>query len=592
MSPAPTTTTSLAELREHQLLGPLDEHFARALGRIANESNEDVLLATALLSRQVERGHVCLDLRRLAEQPLAGSEEGDGAVVVRWPQPERWLAALRDTPLIGGDATPLVLDEAGRLYLRRYYEYQQRLAAAILARVRETPDGLDERLLQAGLERLFPAGPDTPSPDLQRMAAETAVRRRFCVISGGPGTGKTYTVVKILALLLEQAHAAGADLRIALVAPTGKAAARLGESVEKARAGLACSEEVKARIPVRASTIHRCLGKVPGRMTRFRHDAENPLPADVVLVDEASMVDLALMTRLTDALRPGARLILLGDKDQLASVEAGAVLGDICEGVMKEVTGLHHSYRYRADSGIGALARAINAGDGAGTLAALAADSALRLVAPGARGLVDAALLRRVRQQFEEAREASDPAAALACLERLRILCAHRRGPFGVEDVNRQIEAALLGKRRRRADSAYAGQPIMVTENDYQTDLRNGDVGIVLPEGAALRAHFPGEGGVRTFALSRLPPHETVFAMSVHKSQGSEFDAVAVLLPLLPSPLLSRELLYTAVTRARSEVTIYGSTEIVTHATARRIERTFGLRDRLRGAGAPDPLQP
>lgn len=583
----------LSELRRQQVLTPLDVHFARTLGSTANETDDDVLLAAALLSRQVGRGHVCLDLRRIAREPLlAGDEDGTAVPNICFPEPELWLAALRGSPLVAPEGTPLVLDQAGRLYLRRYHEYQQRLAAAILARSETALDPIDEALLQDGLARLFPARPDTPSPDFQKIAAEMAVRRRFCVISGGPGTGKTYTVVKILALLLEQALKRGKEMRIALVAPTGKAAARLGESIEKSKSDLACDEDVRSRIPGRASTIHRCLGKVPDSQTRFRHDAGNPLPADVVLVDEASMVDLALMTRLTDALRPHARLILLGDKDQLASVEAGAVLGDICEGLTgprAPIIILRHSYRYRSDSGIGALARAINAGDSSAALAALAdgARDGLRLAAPHPRGALDPALVARVREQFESVRRSADPALALASLDRFRILCAHRRGPFGVEDVNRRLEAELLGRKRRRPGAAYAGQPVIVTENDYQTDLRNGDCGIVLPEAnGSLRAHFPGsDGKVRTFALSRLPPHETVFAMSIHKSQGSEFDAVAVLLPLQPSPILSRELLYTAVTRARKEVTIYGAPDIVVAAVARRIERTSGLRDRLQDGG-------
>jgi exodeoxyribonuclease V alpha subunit len=520
-------------------------------------------------------------------------------------------------------ATPLVLDDAGRLYLRRYWEHQERLAAAIRARASQVEHNIDGAWLRQGLDRLFPA--NGASPDWQRLAALLAAQRRFCVISGGPGTGKTYTVVKILALLVEQAlRLSGRALRVTLVAPTGKAAARLSESIQRAKNELNCSEEVRNAVPEEAATIHRCLGTVWGSSTRFRHDADTPLLTDVVLVDEASMVDLALMSRLVAAVPPEARLILLGDQDQLASVEAGAVLGDICNtgvprrysralvedigrltgdrlqldadapratGIWDCLVQLTHSYRYGPESGIGALARAINAGDSAEAFAVLeSGDYAdVALVEPAEDAGLSDALRQAVLQGFQPFLSQQTAEEQLQALERFRVLCAHRRGPGGVEVVNQQIEEALAGAGLIRPEGQYySGRPIIVTRNDYQLQLFNGDVGLITGDPAAAssqRAAFflSSDGEPRFLSPSRLPPHETVYAMSIHKSQGSEFDQVAVILPPRLSPVLSRELLYTAVTRARHRVTIHATKEVIEQAIARRVERVSGLRDLLWG---------
>ncbi len=604
-----------------RVLSPLDEHFARAVGRLAGEERADVLLAAALASRQVSRGHVCLELARLVEDPPVDD--------LRWPALAGWIEALRSSGLVADAATaerearPLVLDARGRLYLKRYWDHQRRLAAAIRHRAAAVDASLDIALLRDGLDRLFPADASAgAAPDWQRIAALTAVQRGFCVISGGPGTGKTFTVVKILALLIEQAQRAGRRVpRLHLVAPTGKAAARLGEAIRNAKGDLRCAAEVRAAIPTEATTIHRCLGAIRGRPASFRHDAGNPLITDLVLVDEASMVDLALMARLVDALPAQARLILLGDKDQLASVEAGAVLGDICNtgaarrysrpfvesvaaisgerlpldrdapeqtGVWDCIVQLTRSYRYRADSGIGALARAVNGGDAAAALAALSAGGDTQLRAPGREWELSDALRADVVQQLDGLRAAALPQDRLRALERFRILCAHRRGGHGVETVNALVEATLAEAGILRIDAAsYAGRPVMVTRNDYQIGLFNGDVGVIAvdPDDAERRvAVFAApDGTVRMLSPSRLPPHETVFAMSVHKSQGSEFDEVAVVLPDRVSPVVSRELLYTAVTRARRAVTVYASPEILAAAVARPVERASGLRELLWG---------
>jgi exodeoxyribonuclease V alpha subunit len=611
-------------LRARGVLSDLDWHFARAVSRIGGDERPTARVAAALASRAVGHGHVCLDLPRLVSGGALADDAGQ-PVACEWPAVEEWTAALAASPLVAPphvDAvTPLVLDAAGRLYLRRYWQYQTQLAAAIDARAVGDDPTVDDACLAEGLARLFPAdGAAAAGGTGQRVAALVAVLRRFSVISGGPGTGKTHTVVRILALLVEQALRAGAPApRIVLLAPTGKAAARLSEAVRAGKVTLPCAAQVVAAIPDGAATIHRGLGAVPGRSARFRHGPDAPLLADVVLVDEASMVDLALMARLVGAMAPQARLILLGDQDQLASVEAGAVLGDICNsgarrsfsrafaarvaqrldvrlrlapdapdagGICDCIVQLSHSYRYRADSGIERLARAVNAGDSDGVLAALDAGGGVERIDPAPGGALGPALERAVREGFAPYFATADAVERLCALERFRVLCAHRRGPFGVETVNAQIEQLLAGDGCiRLAGSFYAGRPILITRNDYQQQLFNGDVGTIVEDGARPGGHvavFLGpDGHPRHVAPSRLPPHETVFAMSVHKSQGSEFDAVAVLLPEQPSPIVSRELLYTALTRARQRATLYAAAATVVHAVGHRSERASGLRDAL-----------
>lgn len=637
--------TTVAELRAAGVLSPLDEQFALTLARLAGERDPSVVLAAALASRQVGLGHTCLDLRRLTAERTLGTESSETATDVRWPELERWYAALRASKLVGtpdapDEATPLVLDAHGRLYLRRYWSHEQRLATAIRARAGDDDTqsgGARDDELEAALDRLFPpAAPaeappppssarpragrddrqlalqlDVPSSnaqpaasigrgdDAQREAARTAATRRLCVISGGPGTGKTSTVVKILALLAEQRLRAGEPPpRALLLAPTGKAAMRLTESIRDAKAKLDCDENVRAAIPEASSTIHRALGVIEGSTTRFRHHRDNPLPADVVLVDEASMVDLALMARLVDAVPDEARLILLGDKDQLASVEAGAVLGELCaeprdDGPLGRcIVHLTRSWRYRPGSGIEALARAINAGDAARALAIVAdpAHPDVTRVDPARDQALSPALEGQVMEGFAPYFEASSPSERLRALERFRVLCAHRRGPHGVETANAEIELALsaAGRIERGGGATYTGRPIIVTRNDYQLELFNGDVGtIVESDGRKLAFFLAADGEPRLLSPARLPPHETVFAMTVHKSQGSEFDRVAVLLGDRPSPLLTRELLYTAVTRARQSVVLHATEEVIAAAVARPTDRASGLRDALRAPAAP-----
>jgi exodeoxyribonuclease V alpha subunit len=589
--------------------GGLDVHLARLLARL--DGGEDVLLTLAarLVARATIQGHICASLAEAAGQPLATLGEARPGST---PPLAVWCEALRRSPVVGrpGDYAPLVLDENGRLYLYRYWGYEHELAGDLGARLADDPDDVDPRRLRDGLDRFFPspAGPD----DRQRLAAAVAVLKRLAVISGGPGTGKTTTVVRILALLLEQT---AAPLRIALAAPTGKAAARMQEAIRAGRETLPADARIRDAIPAEATTIHRLLGFRPGSVA-FRHDRDDPLPVDVLVVDEASMVDLALMAKLVRAVPRRSRLVLLGDKDQLASVEAGAVLGDICgdargfspafrrrlheampgdlsagDGasagppIQDAVVRLTRSYRFGPASGIGRLAHLVNAGDGRAALDLLTRgaheDIAWRpLDSP--RDL--APRLAENAEALGAYLETETPAAALTALERLRVLSAHRAGPFGVATLNALIAGCLEFRRPvRPATPWYHGRPVLVTANDYNLRLFNGDLGVALADAdGRLRVFFrTAEGGLRRLPPARLPDHETAYAATVHKSQGSEADRVLLVLPNELSPVMTRELIYTAITRARSRVEIWGTREVFEAAVARRLARSSGLRDAL-----------
>ena len=577
---------SLDALAQRAGLAPLDLNFARTAARLAGEDDAAAILGAALASRFTREGHTCVDLRALAGQPM---EQPEGAEPLSWPELEGWAATLRASPMVetapaSGTGqrvhAPLVIDSGDRLYLARYWLYQERLADQLRQRAMVDDTRLDPAGVAGRLDRLF-AEEDRE----QRRAAEVAVQGDLAVISGGPGTGKTSTVVKILALLLDLS----ADpISVLLLAPTGKAAARLTESIRAAKAGRVASLDpaLLEAIPEEASTIHRALGWRPDRPTRPSRDRDFPLAADVVVVDEASMVDLALMTRLAEAVRPGARLILLGDRDQLASVEAGAVLASICDAEPgASVVHLRRNYRFGPDSGIARLASAINAGDGAGAVQLLQQKSPdLRWLELSTPSALKRALRPLVCEGYGPYLSCSGAADQLRALAGFRLLCAHRRGAFGVTSINPLVEAVLareLGLRTR--STWYPGRPLLIGRNDYQLRLFNGDVGVVHRDtDGEPRASFPAsDGTLRTFAPSRLPPHETVFAMTVHKSQGSEFDQVVVVLPPARSPVVTRELLYTAVTRARDRVTIVGTADVIREAVETPVRRSSGLRDRL-----------
>ena len=576
----------------------IDRAFARLIDRLSGSGDSLVALSAALVSQARGEGHTCLNLRAIAGTTLKTSGEEDHGI--RLPDDEKWTTALRTTPVVGrpNDFTPLVLNDHGRLYLHRYWRYESSLAQAIHDRANALLPAADHDKLVQGLERLFPAASDA---DLsQRLAAATAAQRKLSVITGGPGTGKTRTVVFILALLLEQAEKTA--FRIALTAPTGKAAARLQEAVNNLKPSLPCDTSVLERLPTEAFTLHRLLGIHPVT-SQPRFDRTNPLPYDLVVLDEASMVDLALMAKLFDALPDNARIILLGDKDQLASVEAGAVLGDICHGasVRKQkspatksalaecIVQLDKTHRFRDSSGILELSQAINNGDGAGAGRILHAFDFGR---PGVRGRelpptrdLKQSLHDEVLQRFGGLIGEKDPARALRTLGQFRILCALRKGPYGVEATNRSVEqilaeAGMIAPRQRN----YAGRPILITRNEPSLKLFNGDIGILLadPMSGGLRAWFAtSDGDVRSVIPLRLPEHETAFAMTIHKSQGSEFERVLMILPDRENPLLTRELLYTGITRASQQVELWFREAVLLKAIEQSVKRSSGLRDAL-----------
>jgi len=631
---------------EQQRLRPLDVAFARFLAEQDADADGAWLLLAALLSRRVADGHLCLDLSLW--EPLAEEQA--------WPAPwreaiARILGEMHTPSWIGSgnDATPLVLDSM-RLYLRRYWNHERQVATAIRNRLAQ-PYAAPAHL-RAELARLF-AG-DT-APDWPRIACALAARGAFTVITGGPGTGKTTTVVRLLGLLQTLRLRAGErPLRIRLAAPTGKAAARLQSSIQGQLAPLGVDEAARAAIPAQVDTLHRLLGARPDTR-RFRHDAAHPLPLDVLVIDEASMVDLEMMSAVLAALPAAARLVLLGDKDQLSSVEAGAVLGDLCRRAeaghydpgtaawLREVSGddiapwtdadaqaldqqvvmLRHSHRFGADSGIGRLAQAVHAGDMQAVHALFAAprpDIAWVAHATGQAELAEL-VLRGGRERFAadgeapqgyrhylellrherpaiDAGDATHEAWAQRVLDafgRFQLLCALRRGDYGTEGLNRQIEE-ILG-RERLIDAGhvwYEGRPVLVTRNDYNLGLMNGDVGVALmvpgEDGVPrLRVAFvaagPSEGpdgaSVRFVLPSRLGELETVYAMTVHKSQGSEFESTALVLPAQDSGILTRELLYTGITRARRRFMLVGGEKVVEIATQRLTLRHSGLRERL-----------
>jgi exodeoxyribonuclease V alpha subunit len=560
----------LREFNQAGVLASADLHVARRLAELAGEQDEAVALAAALAVRGPRLGHVYVDVATIRDTVTVDTDEPVDLTALPWPDTDAWLEKLEASPLVAvgeeaGEPRPLRL--VGRsLYLDRYWREERQVAADLLALAGQTPAALDEEALAGGLARLFDDGG-------QRRAAETAVRRRFAVVAGGPGTGKTTTVARSLALLFEQG-----DPLVALAAPTGKAAARLIEAVHEEAARLDVSDEVRARLlALDASTLHRLLGWRPGTRSRFRHDRGNRLPHDVVIVDETSMVSLSLMARLVEAVRADARLILVGDPGQLTSIEAGAVLGDIVGPAGEGIVVLERVHRYGA--GIAELAEAIRRGDGDAAVEAL---GGVTWIADGDESLapVRGAAVKAARA-VHEAAQAGQAQRAIEALGSFRLLCAHRRGPHGVSGWTARVEAWL---GHEAAIGWYVGRPLLVTENDYGLRLYNGDTGVVIAAGdGQVSAAFERGGEIVEFSPTRLAAVDTVYAMTVHKSQGSQFDTAAVLLPEPSSPILTRELLYTAITRARRELILVGGEEAIRAAVARPVARASGLRARLWG---------
>ncbi|WP_031430097.1 exodeoxyribonuclease V subunit alpha [Methylomicrobium agile] len=630
-------------------LSRLNHAFARFLRELEPHAGDAVLWAGALVSHQLDRGEVYLDLASLSRHPgltLAIPSDEDWTSHAESTQAElsalkafglaQWQSELRNSALVstGEGKTPLVLD-GSRLYLRRYWQYQQTLDRCIQNRLAPARPDLPEALRNR-IDTLFPGSPE--QPDWQKIACVLALRSRFAIITGGPGTGKTTTLTKLLALLIQLMEIEAPDARkpiIHLAAPTGKASARVSESIAKALERLDIDADIKERIPKKAGTLHRLLGSRPDSR-RFKHNRLHRLAADIVIVDEASMIDLEMMASLLDALPDNAQLILLGDKDQLASVEAGSVMGDLCGGAEnaayddhartwierysgeklphsaslgnpfnQQTVMLRHSHRFGEHSGIGQLAHAVNAGDSAQAQAILKntdvysdllpapAGDYLRLRARPEPDAADALLkkLVAVNAGFDtdgkpnpgqgyghyldatRNRPANDAASydawaerVLAAFDAFQVLCALRRGRWGLEEMNRRIEAWLFPKQA--PGLWYEGRPVMITRNDYNLGLMNGDIGIALyhqPTGK-LRVAFPADdplsaARIRWLSPLRLPDAETAFAITVHKSQGSEFNHVVLALPETQSPVLTRELIYTGITRAKENFTLLESRE-------------------------------
>ena len=569
------------------LTGPdfadIDRYFAEFIGSFGE--GDLPVLAAAFLSRNIRNGHICLNLAA-DPAPLNAGE-------FQWPDLRQWDAGLEQNRAIGGpqDGRPLVVDADHRCYLRRYWEYEELLAAGILKRcpLKDQRDPNDE------------------NGDMQEAAIQAALTQRFLVISGGPGTGKTTTVLKILKRLV--GAPGGEKLRIALTAPTGKAAARLQETLGRNDGGPMAGDDSILSSLQPACTLHRLLGSRRGSIY-FQHNAGNPLPFDVVVVDEASMVPLTMMAKLFDALSKNARVILLGDRDQLSSVEPGSVLGDIAEAsnqigspLQGHVIQLERNYRFGNESGIFALCNAVRNGDSNRALLILseAMEGKRSDLAAGPTPAVDelvARLRAPVLAGFSAYLEAvssgkSDaPQEALRLFGGFRVLSALRVGPYGVENLNRVIESILRSAGRISGashgpswtGSSYPGMPVLITANDYALRLFNGDIGILMPDPdtGSLLAWFAGDDGkLRAIAPARLPTHEPAFAMTVHKSQGSEFGNVLFVLPDKPGAVLTRELVYTGLTRARHRVELWFQEPVLRAANANLIQRDSGLRARL-----------
>lgn len=620
----PSEVAALGPYVDAGVFGVTEVQVVTSLVRSAGvKLSDDVVLGLALAVRAPLHGHVRVELdavattlvtdrELVAPDPTAviGADEPSGAEMaeLRWPEPDRWMKALLDTPLVraedeseGERRAPLVAVGSG-LYLDRLHRDEVLVAGELRRRGSGDPGapGTVGPASRHALARLFPAGPDGPTA--QHRAATTALERDLVVIAGGPGTGKTWTIARLLGALVA-VDEDGRIPEVVLAAPTGKAAARLTEAVRREASDPDLEPEARERVTaLEATTLHRLLGVRPSGTAR--HGVDNPLTADVVVVDEMSMVDLPMAARLLGAVRDDAKLVLVGDPSQLASVEAGAVLGDIVgtrgrptpAALGANVVVLDRVHRFGADSSIGALARAIDAGDADGVLDVLQGtgprsgtdcgeDERVTLVAPD-----DAAAIHDVvasvvdrRRRLVSAARVGDAAGALGELAALQVLAATVRGPLGVSDWNQRIDS-ILASEGLIGGRWSAGRAVMVTANDQLNRVFNGDVGVVVADrerDGRLGVAFAGPDGVRLLEPSRLDRYEPLWAMTIHKSQGSEYTDVVVTLPPPPSPILTRELLYTAVTRARRGVTVLATEESVRAAVRRPVARSSGLASRL-----------
>ncbi len=583
-------TEPLNLLRQHGF-SELACQFAAFIDRKEQGEHPVISLTAGLLTEAMAQGHVCLNLAHLPETLQAMADLLPGSI-------EDWQAALKAGKSVGepGEYKPLILTDEGLLYLYRYWLDERDVADAIRQRLHQVED-LDVFQLNKDLA-------DWHNPvegiDWQKVAVAIALSWHIAVISGGPGTGKTTIVLKILQCLSKQSD----DLRIGLAAPTGKAAARLQQSISREQ-----NLEVK--------TLHRLLG-ITEHNEQGRYNAERTLPLDVLIIDEASMIDISLMAKLMRAMPQKARLILLGDSQQLASVESGAVLANLSEGeqghfsdefmiqfhalnmekyqpsslsrgdgqsashiLTDSFVRLQHSYRFDKDSLIGQLASQVNTGHSDNAIHLLQAQPESTWLPPDEQSLLNT--VSKGYQTFIDAVEnEARPQQILQAFDEFRVLAALKQGPQSVTSVNRMMTRLLAQRGWRTAQTYYPGRPIMITQNDYRQQLFNGDIGVILrDEQGQLKACFYFGEELRWVGLNRLPAHETVFAMTVHKSQGSEFDAISILLPDEISPILNRELLYTAITRARKTLSILATEQVLRHTIQTRHQRESGLKNQL-----------
>ena len=597
------------------MISTTDYHFARLIQRLSGGEDNELGMGAALVSRATAEKHVCLDLAVQADQVLLPADAD--AAPVACPDLDRWVQVLTKSHLVGtpGAYKPLVLDSKNRLYLYRYWQYEKTLAASLLKRA-EGVMPVDVKKLKSSLDRLFPQTASLAT-DMQQMAALVCAFKKICIITGGPGTGKTTTVAKLLAVLLEQAE--NAALVIKMAAPTGKAAMRLNQAIMSVKKRLNVPEHIRDAIPETAMTLHRLLKPISDG-PYFRHNRENPVDADVVVVDEASMVDVALMAKLIDAVSNDTRLVLMGDSDQLASVEAGSVLGDICrdnvaqtgsklwpnllnhldQPIMADniithatpsavadcVVRLSHSYRFARNRSMERLVLSVRSNDFHGACQSMESLDPMTPVLGGHLAMSYHEILSKaVMEGYGPYLRARTAAEGLVLFERFKILCAVNKGPYGVSGVN-QIAESILAQERLIVPASpwYAGQPVLVTRNDYSLGLFNGDTGLVWPAsdapGASLYVHFTGrDGELRKIPPHRLPAWETAYAMTVHRTQGSEFDTIFMVLPERDNPLMTRELLYTGITRARKTLRLWATPDSFKTAMSRRIHRQSGLPD-------------
>ncbi len=591
----------------------LDRHFARLMGSLAKHDAESVALAAALASRAVGEGSVCMDLTRWASAAVVF----DGSTG-RCPDVGTWREQLLASGIVGepGAHRPLILDGDHRLYLRRYWSYEQRTADALLKRAGAFHP-LSEDALGGALQRLFPPSCEgQEETDWQVAAAIVAAAKGLCILSGGPGTGKTYTAVRIMALLQALSDR---PLQMVMAAPTGKAAGRLMASLAAASGSAEGAKDLFDALPDKAYTIHRLLGIRPGA-TRPRHHRGNPLSADVVVVDEASMIDISLMCRLLEAVSKQATLILIGDRDQLASVEAGAVFGDICrmdrgrcfstalrrllssfmpltnligegEGGLSDcLVFLERTHRFAAQSAMSRLFDAVNNGD-AGLLKTALSAGQPEISWHPAMGIMEYHhwLTPQLTHRRMTLASQNSPRQAVSQLTSWQVLCALNKGPWGIDAIN-TLASSTGGHGRFEEGRWAAGMPLLILQNDYELGLYNGDIGVIMEDvnetAGGLSAVFSaGETLFTVVDPSRLPAHAPAYALTVHKSQGSEFDHVVMVLPNPDLPILSRELLYTGMTRAKKSLTVVAPEAVLDAAVGRSLHRPSGLGDILWGAG-------